>query len=462
MNKIKKFLHTYLYKKLFSIILDKKHNKNIYKCSKSKMSACSDQRSVYLITYSRADLDKVKTREEFAEIWVQAFGKDLIKQWACSCEKHKEDDAVHYHLALKLKRVKRWKLARENVIRQHGIVCNFQEFHTNYYDAYGYVKKEDVDYVTSEGHPMLANSPQTKKASAKRVSIQSAADLRVRQPQAKQPKVKLDTITVYDIIVTNNLHNERDLFVLAHNQKEEGKTDLLEYILKMSDKRRAELIRTAWRVENSTKENARLKLSNMEILQKAKTSECICGGEYYIHATETLRENGIDVDEFKSAVVNALKYGRKKGNNVMIIGPANCGKTFILKPLTEIFKCFVSPASGTFAWVGAENAEVVFLNDLRWNDKLMAWSDFLNLLEGLPVHLPAPKTHFAEDILWTQKTPILATSSTRIRKYDGGVLNDVETGMVETRWRYFEFYKPVDNPKEIKSCPCCFANIMLS
>ena len=70
--------------------------------------------------------------------------------------------------------------------------------------------------------------------------------------------------------------------------------------------------------------------------------------------------------------------------------------TFILSPLTEIFKCFVSPSSGAFAWVGAEKAEIIFLND----ERLMPWSDFLSLLEGLPVHLQAPKTHYAEDILW--------------------------------------------------------------
>ena len=429
------------------------------------MSAtCSNQRSVYLITYSNADLNKVKSREEFAEIWVNAFGSDNVRQWACSCEKHKVSDTVHYHLALKLNRVKRWKMAKESVSKNEGIVCNFQEFHTNYYDAFGYVKKEDPDYITSEGHPILTNSPQTKKASsaAKRICIESAADVRVRQPSAKKSKVKLDTVTVYDIIISNNLVNERELFVLAHTQKQEGKTDLLEFILKMSDKRRSELIKTAWRIENCTKETERLKQTTLEIMQKAKSCACICNGEYYIHATETFRNNNIDFGEFRSAVVNALKFGRKKGNNIMIVGPANCGKTFILKPLTHIFKCFVSPATGTFAWVGAENAEVLFLNDLRWNDKLMAWSDFLNLLEGLPVHLPAPKTHFAEDILWSKKTPIFATSSTRIRKYDGGVLNDVETGMMDTRWRYFEFHKPIENPKEIKSCPCCFANLMLS
>ena len=99
--------------------------------------------------------------------------------------------------------------------------------------------------------------------------------------------------------------------------------------------------------------------------------------------------------------------GRSKGNNVMFIGSANCGKTFVLNLLTEVFKCFVSPASGTFAWVGTEKADVIFLNDLRWNDKLIPWAGFLNLLKGLPIHIQAPKTHFANDILWDVKTPFL-------------------------------------------------------
>jgi len=91
-----------------------------------------------------------------------------------------------------------------------------------------------------------------------------------------------------------------------------------------------------------------------------------------------------------------------------------------LKPLAEIYNTFINPASGTFAWVGAESAEVVFLNDFRWSEKIMPWSDLLNLLEGTPIHIPAPKTHFAEDILWTRLSPIFCTSQAKIRKYEGG------------------------------------------
>ena len=123
---------------------------------------------------------------------------------------------------------------------------------------------------------------------------------------------------------------------------------------------------------------------------------------------------------------------------------------------------FCFPASGTFAWVEAEKADVICLNDLRWNDKLIPWADFLNLLEGLPIHIQAPKTHFAEDILWDVKRPFFATSSTQLRKYDGGVVNKIETNMIRVRWNYFELCKPVTNPKVIKSCGHCFARFILN
>ena len=40
---------------------------------------CSDK-SVYLITYSQVDLDKVPTREALAEMFVKAFGEDVVQK----------------------------------------------------------------------------------------------------------------------------------------------------------------------------------------------------------------------------------------------------------------------------------------------------------------------------------------------------------------------------------------------
>ena len=79
---------------------------------------------------------------------------------------------------------------------------------------------------------------------------------------------------------------------------------------------------------------------------------------------------------------------------------ANCGKTFFLSPSVVIYNCFENPATSTFEWVGAEEKEVILLNDLRWTPSLIPWHDFLLLLEGQPVHLPAPKSYSTSLIPW--------------------------------------------------------------
>ena len=48
---------------------------------------CCDK-SMYLIIYSQVDLYKVPTREALAEMFVKAFGEDVVQQWAWACVKH--------------------------------------------------------------------------------------------------------------------------------------------------------------------------------------------------------------------------------------------------------------------------------------------------------------------------------------------------------------------------------------
>ena len=83
--------------------------------------------------------------------------------------------------------------------------------------------------------------------------------------------------------------------------------------------------------------------------------------------------------------------------------------------MTIIYQAFAGPAQNTFAWFGAEKAEIVYLNNLRWNDELIPQSNFLQLLEGCEVHL-VPKNHSPEDIKFKRDTPIFATSIEEIQK----------------------------------------------
>ena len=149
---------------------------------------------------------------------------------------------------------------------------------------------------------------------------------------------------------------------------------------------------------------------------------------------EILRNNKINAYVFAEAIRTLLELGRGKNRNILLVGPANCGKTFLLNPFTEIYDTFLNPSSSKYAFVGAENKELMFLNDLRWSQEMIPWQEFLNLLEGQSVHLASPKTHYARDILITDGVPIFATSIASIMFAAKGANVEGENYMMEARW----------------------------
>ena len=84
----------------------------------------------------------------------------------------------------------------------------------------------------------------------------------------------------------------------------------------------------------------------------------------------------------KVAVKDLLLHGRGKNRNLLLTGPTNCGKSFLLNPLKVIYQTFCNPATGTFAWVGVGRAECILLNDFRWSLQIIPWHDLLLMLEG--------------------------------------------------------------------------------
>ena len=100
----------------------------------------SQVRQVYLVTYSQANLQKFATRRAFAECVVDAFRQtgSGVMYWVCCRETHK-NNGKHYHMAVKLERLRRWKLVKNYLKDKHGIVVHFSNTHDNYYSAWKYV-----------------------------------------------------------------------------------------------------------------------------------------------------------------------------------------------------------------------------------------------------------------------------------------------------------------------------------
>ena len=131
-----------------------------------------------------------------------------------------------------------------------------------------------------------------------------------------------------------------------------------------------------------------------------------------------------------------------------------------------MYKAFMNPATGKYAWVGLDECEVAYLNDFRWSAELIAWNDFLLLLEGQTVHLPRPKNQFVTDMVIdrTNTMPIFATSKGPIEfvgKYN--IRDNKETDMMASRWRLFEFTVPIpkESMKILPPCPHCFSTLVI-
>ena len=127
-------------------------------------------RFVYSITYSQADLDIVRTREEFSRIVLDSFSnadpssRVEVVQWACIQEGHR-DGVIHYHMAVKLSARRRWLNVRNYLEERHRVKVNFSDKRCNYYSAWRYTTKEDANSIQSESHPDLSNSSEPCKAS---------------------------------------------------------------------------------------------------------------------------------------------------------------------------------------------------------------------------------------------------------------------------------------------------------
>ena len=453
--------------------------------SMSKELDCRSVRRVYLITYSRADLVKFPTRRSFAHAVLALFSgvPASIQQWCCSQEEHQSSTGKHYHMAIKFDKNQRWLSSKRYLLKNNGISVHFSAVHNDYYSAWKYAAKEDKDALESDDHPDLTNttkSPRTTEASKKRSSRAKAravnytldvlesecGDEGEDDGERRKKRKRITAFEISEIIVEKGIRSREELLIFAKDQKDEGKKDIAEFIVNRGSKVVADVINTTWEMECAKQKKARREKSRMQLLHEAREDNCVegCNGLWLQLAKEVLENNGIILKSFQQAVINLLTKGRGKYRNIMIIGPANCGKTFILNPITKIFTTFSNPASSSFAWVDAEKAECLFLNDFRWSQAIIPWHDLLLLLEGQLVHLPAPKTHFAKDICFACDTPIFAAGKNPICFVKNGSIDDRETEMMAVRWKIFRFNCQIleAQQKEVESCPKCFANLILS
>ena len=211
-------------------------------------------RTVYLVAYAQADLKKVGNQKAFADTVTGAFNQNKLfncmEYWRCAKERHREE-SCHYHLALKLTDVYRWKQVKESITKNHGIVVNFQDFKTGYCDAYRYGTKKDLAYIISDNHPVDIEAPRTALAVATRAGTNTKS-MEPGLTRSKQQR-RLQSSNTYAVIDENNFKNDFKLCANALKLKDKEKKPLLfNYVFNKDEKRRNLAIQTAWKMKKAT------------------------------------------------------------------------------------------------------------------------------------------------------------------------------------------------------------------
>ena len=364
---------------------------------------------------------------------------------------------------------KSWYAAKRHLSVNYNISVHFSDSHQNYISAYRYVTKEDTEVFHRPGHSDLdsARSPQTSKANKalmeKRRSKQAVFE--VQQTSNSSKRKRISKSNVMDIIKSRGMRSETKLLALANERADDGLYDLKTFIADTAEHFCRELTSKTWKLAEAPYLLARQWQSRMEKISLFNLKNCAegCHRKLWLKmAKEILRNNKINAYLFAEVIRTLLELDRRKNRNILLVGPANCGNTFLLNPLTEIYDTFLNPSSSKYAFVGAENKELIFLNHLRWRQEMIPWQEFLNLLEGHSVHLAATKTHYARDILITDDVPNFATNIAPIMFAGKGTNVDGKNAIMEARWRKFQLSVqiPLSEQKTVKSCARCFCELV--
>ena len=277
--------------------------------------------------------------------------------------------------------------------KESGIQVNFSDTYDNYWSAFKYITKSDPNIFLSSNHPNMQemSSPKTKlcvqaiRQKRKSRSTDTSGDQ--LSTTTKPPKIaRLSNLEVSEFITRNKISNKDELFAIAHAQKEDGKKDLANFLLSRSQKSLSDLFASTKRLEAASEPIQRASMSRMDLIEKAyQKDDCVCQVQWLTCANQVLVSNDVHPYVLADRVRTLLSKGRGKRRNVIIFGPANCGKTFLLRPLEIIFKTFSNPANDKYGWVGADKAEVIFLNDFRWSRNGMSfccyWKDTLSTFQ---------------------------------------------------------------------------------
>ena len=152
-----------------------------------------------------------------------------------------------------------------------------------------------------------------------------------------------------------------------------------------------------------------------------------------------------------------------KGLTVTLVGcEGNEGKSFVLRPLQQLYRVFNTPSQGNFPLYGLPDSQVIFLDDWRFGGQIVSWNTQLLLLEGAPVQVAMPQNQARGHITFTGSSPVFLTTleSDLVTPKPG--IQPGDLAMLRKRLTVFRFHHVQENPdRSLKPCVACWAQFIL-
>ena len=405
------------------------------------------------------------TRGTFLELIKSVYaaaGLNLMEV-AVFLEPHQRtDDAgnrlLHLNCLTKCAGQHSWQ-ALAQALRQAGVAVDFAANIKTWFDgvAYGFVASDHKPECDLDSEPLQWAAHGTP------TPFQEVLPPRWRGGRRQS---KLTPLQMYDLFLAKGITTGTSAWALATEMSASGERGLLAALLAERDLEG--FIGRVVQASGSRDRARRHALGHGGLLEEAACTICVCTptGTWKRLAVETLDRNGVR-EEFCRTIYKVITEGRKKKNNLFLIGPTNAAKSFVVKPLTKIFRAYTMPDGGSYQLEDLLDAELMFLNDFEWDPKRMAWSYFKDFLEGSRVQVARPKNRGGNQA-FDRVIPVVGTCASPIQYVvrDGRrvVVHEGETMQMESRVTYVRL--PVGLAAgavvECPPCPCCAAELYIS
>ena len=407
-------------------------------------STAAGQHMVYLITFSN---QSDTTRTQIAGHLLDAYdSRDLkLKYYSVFQEEHLHG-GTHFHCVVRCTRQHRWKqlakFLRGRDLRPHFSTPG------DYATAFHYC------FTPSAKKPQSSLDPSPWVS--EKHPIPGAIHVSTRLDTTPNKRMKVTALDMYDVIVANNLHSINDLRAYAKEQRASS-PGLMTFCLQQPNL--VSFVRNVWDMETAADKANRAKMTRLDILRQATMGPCTCAGQWSPAAVDILVRNGVHPSTLAHAIHQSLQVGARKFTNLYLLGPKNCGKSFLLRPLEDVYQCMFKPGGGgQYRLTDLMNCEVVLWQDWRFDRHIISWETLLLLGEGATFLVPLPQnTGVSGDGMYRRACPLFITSKSKMEHRD-----PTDTIMMDQRFNFIELTKsiPMESCRDIPSCSRCFANFV--